>query len=183
LQFWRTHAAWLAVFVRKSEGERLTVVSWRNFSDSCPDVAALGLKIFSNYGIAYLATIRPDGGPRITPVSPAVIGDGLYLGLMPATPKRKDLDRDARCTLHGLPGPQDAEVSLYCAARKLEAAEVAELFKVAPDNVRLARDTYLYELSINRADCTVFQGETAGLVKRPKPERSTWRAPRCPANA
>ncbi len=49
--------------------------------------------------MAYLGTLRADGGPRVHPVTP-IIGDQLFLFMEPTSPKGKDLQRDARYTLH-----------------------------------------------------------------------------------
>jgi hypothetical protein len=49
--------------------------------------------------VAYLATIRPDGGPRVHPVTP-IIGEQLCLFMEPTSPKGKDLLRDDRYSLH-----------------------------------------------------------------------------------
>jgi hypothetical protein len=46
-----------------------------------------------------LGTIRPDGGPRVHPVSP-IIGEQVYLFMEPDSPKGKDLQRDGRFSLH-----------------------------------------------------------------------------------
>ena len=49
--------------------------------------------------MAYLGTLRPDGSPRVHPVTP-VIGEQLFLFMEPSSPKGKDLQRDPRYTLH-----------------------------------------------------------------------------------
>ena len=50
-------------------------------------------------GVAYLGTFRADGSPRVHPVTP-IIGEQLFLFMEPTSPKRKDLIRDPRYTLH-----------------------------------------------------------------------------------
>jgi len=49
--------------------------------------------------VAYLGTVRADGGPRVHPVTP-IMGEQLFLFMEPTSPKGKDLGRDARYTLH-----------------------------------------------------------------------------------
>lgn len=72
--------------------------TWSAFSLEAPQLAAFGAKRFSS-GVAYLATIRPDGGPRVHPVTP-ILGEQLYLFMEPTSPKGKDLQRDGRYALH-----------------------------------------------------------------------------------
>ncbi len=80
----------------KQKGKWMT--TWNDFAAQAPDLAAFGEKRFSS-GVAYLGTVRPDGGPRVHPVTP-IIGEQLYLFMEPTSPKGKDLQRDSRYTLH-----------------------------------------------------------------------------------
>jgi hypothetical protein len=72
--------------------------TWREFSQQAPELAAFGEARFGS-GVAYLGTIRADGGPRVHPVTP-IIGEQLFLFMEPTSPKGKDLERDPRFTLH-----------------------------------------------------------------------------------
>ena len=49
--------------------------------------------------MAYLGTVRADGGPRVHPVTP-IIGEHMFLFMEPTSPKGKDLLRDPRYSLH-----------------------------------------------------------------------------------
>lgn len=74
------------------------MTTWREFARQAPELAAFGQTRFSS-GVAYLGTLRPDGGPRVHPVTP-IVGENLYLFMEPTSPKGKDLQRDSRYTLH-----------------------------------------------------------------------------------
>jgi len=74
------------------------MTSWKAFAQQAPDLAAFGKARFGG-GVAYLGTLRPDGGPRVHPVTP-IVGDELFLFMEPTSPKGKDLARDPRYTLH-----------------------------------------------------------------------------------
>jgi hypothetical protein len=152
------------------------VATWGEFAEQEPEMASLGQRIISRYGIAYLGTVRPDGGPRVHPVTPVIFDGHAYIGLIPDTPKRRDLDRDPRYALHTLPGPNDAEVHLTGIVRQLPMRQVDELLELAPPNVRIARDTPLYELQVQRVTCTVF--DQVGTGERPVPRRTRWVARR-----
>lgn len=73
-------------------------MTWKILVDHQPELAAFGRERL-NGRVAYLATIRPDGSPRVHPVTP-IIGEQLFLFMEPTSPKGKDLQRDARYTLH-----------------------------------------------------------------------------------
>jgi hypothetical protein len=49
-------------------------------------------------GLAFLATVRSDGGPRVHPICP-LLADDLY-GFIVVGPKLEDLRRDGRYALH-----------------------------------------------------------------------------------
>jgi hypothetical protein len=74
------------------------MTSWKEFAQQAPELAAFGAARFGG-GVAYLGTLRADGSPRIHPVTP-ILGEQLFLFMEPTSPKGKDLQRDARYTLH-----------------------------------------------------------------------------------
>jgi hypothetical protein len=74
------------------------MASWSEFAEQAPELSDFGKARFQS-GVAYLGTLRADGGPRVHPVTP-IIGEHLFLFMEPTSPKGKDLQRDARYTLH-----------------------------------------------------------------------------------
>jgi hypothetical protein len=74
------------------------MTSWVEFSQQAPELAEFGQARFQS-GVAYLGTLRPDGSPRVHPVTP-IIGEQLFLFMEPNSPKGKDLQCDPRYTLH-----------------------------------------------------------------------------------
>jgi hypothetical protein len=79
-------------------------VSWGEFAATRPDLAGPGQDLLYQFGLglAFLSTVRPDGGPRLHPICPLVVGGGLVAHIIPS-PKRDDLDRDGRFALHSFP--------------------------------------------------------------------------------
>jgi Pyridoxamine 5'-phosphate oxidase len=79
------------------------MLSWGAFSHARPDLAAKGRSLLYEYehglGLGFLATVRPDGGPRVHPICPLLTDDGLYGFIVPG-PKLEDLRRDPRYALH-----------------------------------------------------------------------------------
>src|SRR5215510_3544343 len=75
------------------------MTSWQEFTQQAPELAAFG-KTRLQGRVAYLGTIRADGDPRVHPVTPIIGDEHLFLFMEPTSPKGKDLQRDARYTLH-----------------------------------------------------------------------------------
>src|SRR4051794_1905361 len=102
------------------------MASWADFAAADPALASAIAELVHQYGpgFGYLATVRPDGGPRVHPVSPVVTGGGLYCFLIDS-PKRSDLDRDGRYALHSFPSENsDDEAYLTGTARRVTDADV-----------------------------------------------------------
>jgi hypothetical protein len=74
-------------------------MSWKYLEDQQPALAAFGAERL-NGQVAYLATIRKDGSPRVHPMTP-IIGQGhLFVFMEPTSPKGHDLQRDERYAIH-----------------------------------------------------------------------------------
>ena len=87
------------------------MVTWREFAGARPDLAEAGRTLLYQYGVglAFVATVRPDGGPRLHPVCPVLLAEeGLYALLVPS-PKREDLRRDPRYAMHSFPCEQNED--------------------------------------------------------------------------
>jgi hypothetical protein len=91
----------------------VAAVRWRTFATERPDLADAARTLLYQFGVglAFLGTVRADGGPRIHPVCPMLEGDGLYAFLV-SSPKRDDLVRDGRYALHSFPA-EDNEDAIY----------------------------------------------------------------------
>jgi hypothetical protein len=81
------------------------VLTWDEFRETRPDLADAGQALlyqFGGVGLAFLATVRLDGGPRVHPVCPVIVDGGLFAFILPS-PKRLDLSREGRYALHSFP--------------------------------------------------------------------------------
>jgi hypothetical protein len=110
-------------------------------------------------GLAYLATIRKDGAPRLHPVCPVLSRGRLYILVIPQSPKRWDLQRDGRFALQSFPQarPDSDEFYLSGKARLVEDHLVFE--SVLNDAQHQAsKDEVLFELLIERAMHTSWEG-------------------------
>ncbi len=74
-------------------------MSWKIFEQQQPALAAFGFERLDGK-VAYLATVRRDGSPRVHPMTP-IIGEGhFFIFMEPTSPKAHDLERDARYAVH-----------------------------------------------------------------------------------
>ena len=155
-----------------SPGTRAPAVTWAAFSNAAPEMAGVGLALLEKLHIAYLATVRKDGAPRVHPVSPIIADGRLFVATPPASPKRLDLRRDGRYVIHMLPGEDDGEMLIRGHAVLVEDdATRAAVVTAASHTVR--PDDWLFEYHIESAASTVWWH-----VGRPdtRPIRERWQA-------
>jgi hypothetical protein len=83
------------------------VKPWNEFMMEDPELAGIGKKLLfpvrSQIGMAFLATLRKDGAPRLHPVSLVYYHARLFVFIPPTSPKCSDLDRDGRYALQAYP--------------------------------------------------------------------------------
>src|ERR687890_1085992 len=93
------------------------MASWSEFAAASPQLASGIRAVLQQYGpgMGYLATVRPDGGPRVHPVSPVISDGGLYCFVIDS-PKRRDLERDGRYALHAFP-PEENDDEAFLTGR------------------------------------------------------------------
>jgi general stress protein 26 len=148
------------------------MASWAQFAAAEPEMAALGEALLKQHQLAYLATVRRDGAPRVHPVSPQIIEGRLFIATPTTSPKAADQIRDGRYALHLLPGEDDAEFRIRGRARQLsDPAEIERICAAGPHYFEATG--YLFEYDIEEA-------ATARWVNVGRPgtyaERRSWRA-------
>ncbi len=149
------------------------MATWSEFVAAAPHLALAVRDLVHQYGpgLGYLATVRPDGGPRVHPVSPVITDDGFYCFLIDS-PKRRDLDRDDRYALHAFP-PEEHDDEAYVSGRAhrvTDAVLVARLASRLRAEPRV--DWLLYEFGIDVA----MIGRRAGNATGPAGARyEIWR--------
>lgn len=142
---------------------------WRLFENQAPELAAYAARRLAGR-VSYLATVRPDGGPRVHPVTPIIGGGGLFLFMEPTSPKGSDLKRDARYALHC--GVEDnegggGEVIVRGEAVVVEDAAIRQVAIAASSFA--PRDRYvLFRLQLNDVLVTTYDADG--------PVRRRWRA-------
>ena len=91
------------------------MLRWDEFARIRPDLAESGYSLLHQFGpgLAFLGTVRKDGGPRMHPVCPVVYEGALYVFVIGLSPERYDLIRDPRYALHSFP-PAENDNEFYC---------------------------------------------------------------------
>jgi hypothetical protein len=125
---------------------------WSEFAGVEPRLATAvrGLLYQYGQGFGYLATVRSDGGPRVHPVSPVISSGGLYCFVIDS-PKRRDLDRDARYALHTFPA-ENSDDEAYVAGRAIPVTNSLVIARLAAETRAEPRiDWRLFEFRIEVA--------------------------------
>ena len=148
--------------------------TWADLEAAEPDLARAGERLFRSFTLAFLATVRADGGPRVHPVTITVREGALYVFLVEGTPKRRDLLRDPRYALHSFPSfPEgtvdsyvDDELVLFGTARPVEDARKREAVAAVHNDSVHERDL-LFELCVDRAQLKTRRDGTAVYTRWP----------------
>jgi hypothetical protein len=98
--------------------------TWAEFEAAAPEMAAAGRTLLYQHGpgLAYLATLRADGAPRVHPVCPHIAEDRLWVFVGAPSPKLRDLRRDGRYAIHTFPCV-DRDDEFYVAGVATECAD------------------------------------------------------------
>lgn len=125
------------------------MANWSEFESASPEIAAIGRALLERHGLAYLATVRPDGAPRVHPVSPLIAAGRLVIATPRSSPKARDQLADGRYMLHMLPGADDREFSLR---GRVAAVTDAGVWADANAQAHYVRaEDYLFEYDIVEA--------------------------------
>ena len=85
------------------------MATWAEFEATAPDLAAFVRRRFEQHTLGFLATLRPDGSPRISGIEPMFAAGHLLLGMMKDSLKSADLLRDPRLALHAASVDKDVK--------------------------------------------------------------------------
>jgi hypothetical protein len=104
------------------------MLSWKQFAEARPDLARLGAQFLFEFdvGLGFIASVRPDGGPRVHPICPLSSDDGLYAFIVPG-PKLADLRRDSRYALHSETFPPPRHDDAFYVTGRVSESDDPEL--------------------------------------------------------
>ena len=150
------------------------MANWHDFEAAEPALAAFAHTRLAGR-VAYLATVRPDGGPRVHPVTPIIGAGHLFVFMEPTSPKGRDLQRDGRYALHC--GVEDnsggaGEVIVHGTAEFVDAPEQRAV-AVASSSYQPHERYVLFELYLDQVSVTLYQPE--GI------QRQRWKAEASPS--
>jgi hypothetical protein len=143
------------------------MITWTEFEGEQPALAAAGrAQLYQiHIGLAFLATVRQDGGPRVHPVCPVLSPDGLHVLIVPG-PKRADLRRDGRYALHTETCPPPHEDDGFAIIGRAHEVTDLPVSRRVRDHVRAERDgavwpgiesDAVFELTVDRCLLTLTQ--------------------------
>lgn len=137
------------------------MISWKDFSKLKPSLAKIGEDLLFQYGVglAFLATIRKDGAPRLHPVCPVLSQSRLFVLIMPNSPKRWDLLQDGRYALQAFPEDKPDSDEFYINGKAITIDD-PDVFKsvIADANHHASNDEILFELHLERVMHTTWEG-------------------------
>ncbi|WP_412541075.1 hypothetical protein R8Z50_00105 [Longispora sp. K20-0274] len=148
------------------------MTTWSQFSASDPALAASIAALLHQYGpgMAYLATVRPDGGPRLHPVSPVITDEGLYCFVVDS-PKRRDLERDGRYALHSYPS-EEVDDEAYLTGLAVPVLDVPLMRRLASTYDASPQGNWkLFEFTVETAMLATYRSRGGW-----PPEYRSWRA-------
>jgi len=167
------------------------MATWHEFAAAEPEMARRGLELLS-IPVAYLATVRRNGAPRLHPLSPMFAAGRLFVAIQSTAPRRYDLVRDGRYALHALPpmlGPDydEFEINLTGRATLVRDGETRALVNAAEharNRPSIEDEAWLFELDIEMALTTVWSHKMVqrgdmwlpSLEEMPKATHRVWRA-------
>src|SRR6478736_1444958 len=159
------------------------MATWREFQEQRPDLASAGRDLLYQVGVglAFLATVRPDGGPRLNPMCPVLADDRVFAFIVPG-PKCRDLERDGRYAMHSFPCDDNEDAFMLTGdASRVDDAELrarlvgqflAERSQFPMSEDDLATQT-LFEFTVDRCLLTRTTGHGD-----PQPVHTVWHADR-----
>jgi hypothetical protein len=158
------------------------MLTWTELVHLRPDITEPGLRLlypaYAGVGLAYLSTVRSDGGPRVHPMCPIVNDRGLFALIVPG-PKRDDLLRDGRYAMHSFP-TEDNEDGFYLTGRASRVSDESRHAAIVHQFVAERQSLEVEESDVSGQIPFTFDIDTAMLTRTtghgdPRPEHLIWR--------
>ena len=154
------------------------MTGWADFVQEAPDLAATVRDRFAHHKHCLLATLRPDGSPRVSGIELWFWQEDAWLGLMPGSAKGADLDRDPRFELHSAPTDLDLQAPdariRGSAERVVDDATIAAFAATLPNPAPPPPEMDLYRINLTGTVVVGVEGDElvveswrpGGLAKR-----------------
>ena len=149
--------------------DKQTDTTWQTLEEEAPGIASFGQKRLDGK-VAYLATIRKDGKPRVHPVTP-IIGEGhCFIFVDPDSPKVRDLSENGFYSLHCAMNDSSGssgEFQVTGIADQIDHVDMRQL-AVSVSSYRPSARYLLFELRLLEVLAISYRGG--------RPDRSRWSA-------
>ena len=142
-------------------------MSWKDLQDSDTELADFGRRRFASE-VAFLATVRKDGSPRVHPVTPILAEDRMFVFMEPSSPKGHDLQREGRYALHcsvADSGGDEGEFFVSGTAELIEDQTIRNL-AVHRAGYDVAGHYVLFEMKVDAAFSTVYSDDGEPIRRR-----------------
>jgi len=134
------------------------VATWHEFEKQASDLGAFGRERL-NDRVAYLATTRRDGSPRVHPVSARIREGRLFVRMSPSSPKARDLLRDGRFAMHSLVTDTSGTGGEFAIAGNATQVNDRASIDLVNRGLPGSPDRYIiFELAVREAGSTVYDG-------------------------
>jgi Pyridoxamine 5'-phosphate oxidase len=153
------------------------MVTWKELAAAEPDLADVGRSLLFQFkvGLAFLATVRRDGAPRLHPVCPVLSSDRLFVLITPTSPKQHDLLRDGRYALQTFPQPKAGSDEFAISGKAVLVEDSAVRAEILRDAKHMAdASETAFELWIDRVMHTRWENV---LTPKMRSVHKKWRAP------
>ncbi len=133
---------------------------WATFIEEAGELGRLATERLIDR-VAYLATVRVSGGPRVHPVTPLVHEGTMFVRMYPTSPKVADLRADPRFAIHSQVDDTSGtggEILILGTAGMIDDSDWIEeaLARLSdPDPERYV----LLEFDLQEVKVTVYEGE------------------------
>jgi len=135
-------------------------MSWQELVEDNSELAKFGAKRFGSR-VAYLATVRKNGAPRVHPVTPIIAEGDLFVFMYKTSPKGFDLKRNGYFAMHASVENEDGGQGEFFISGRAELVEDTALKSLAAAHASYdIVDSYiLFQFILDEALGTVYQGE------------------------
>lgn len=148
------------------------MLSWGELQLAAPDIAEFGRQRLDGK-VAYLATLRGNGDPRVHPVTAFLSNTRCFIFAEPDSSKVRDLSRNGKFHLHcAMSDSSGSSGEFQMSGTVVEVREQA--FRAEAEAncpFRPSARSILYELRLQEAVATSYRGG--------RPDRRRWRSEGC----
>ena len=131
---------------------------WEEFEEQAPELAAF-VRDKMDLQVSYLGTLRPDGAPRVNPVTPWFTAGRMFIRMYPGSVKVKALERDPRFSLHSSVPDDDGTGGEALVFGKASVVEDPELLAEANAERSNPERYVVLEFEVDEAMSTVYEGD------------------------